>query len=70
MKTGINEAIDQAGQWLEIEGVEGVAEGELNGEPCITVLVSVSPAELTAKIPSTFLGYPVVFEESGIISAQ
>lgn len=70
MKDDILKAIDQASEWLEIDGVEGVAEGEKGGERCITVLVSVPPSKITVEIPSNFLGYPVIFDESGIITAQ
>lgn len=70
MKYDIIKAIDQASKWLEIEGVEGVVEGDISGKLCITVLVSVPPSEITVEIPSNFLGYPVIFDESGIITAQ
>lgn len=70
MKHDIIEAIDQATKWLEIEGVEGVAEGNIGGEQCITVLVSIHPSKIAVKIPPTFFGFPVIFDESGIITAQ
>ena len=46
----------------EIEGVHGVAQGEIDGRDCITVYVS-NP-EVTKKIPKELDGYPVVTEES------
>ncbi len=70
MQATIIEAIDEASEWMDIDGVEGVAEGEKDGKECIVVLVAVAPAELSSVIPTTFRGFPVVTEESGIISAQ
>lgn len=70
VKSDILKAIDKASKWLEIDGVEGVAEGEISGKTCITVLVSVPASEIPVEIPSNFLGYPVIFDESGIITAQ
>lgn len=64
------EIIDEASnQWLDIEGVEGVAEGEKDGQPCLLVMISIEPSELPVDIPATFKGYPVVFEKTGEIEA-
>ncbi len=63
-------AIDEASEWLEIDGVEGVAPGEREGRQCIIVFASCDPSELAGRIPTTFKGFPVVIEETGIISAQ
>ena len=54
------EAREQAEAWLDIEGVEGIAEGESGGEPCITVFVSFK--EVAEKIPPTCHGIKVVIE--------
>ena len=70
MKTSLMRAIDEAGAWLEIDGVEGVADGKQDGEDCIVVGCSRPPNELADRIPKTFRGYPVVLEEWGTISAQ
>jgi hypothetical protein len=63
-------AIDAASSWLDIDGVEGVAQGEANGETVIEVGCSRPVAELADKIPDTFRGYRVVLEYWGSISAQ
>ena len=64
------DAIDAASAWLDIDGVEGVAQGMKDGRDCIVVGCSLPPAEFKDKIPETFEGYPVVFEDWGIVSAQ
>lgn len=69
MGSGIQAALDEAAAWLDYDGVEGVAEGERNGAPCILVLTSCDPAELTEKIPKKFKGFPVVFEQTGSFAA-
>ncbi|MDH3710719.1 MAG: hypothetical protein OER04_12560 [Cyclobacteriaceae bacterium] len=62
--------IDEASaKWLSIQGVEGVAEGEKDGKPCILVMTSAEPSELSDKIPDTFKGYVVVLEKTGEIKA-
>lgn len=70
MQVTILEAIDEASEWMDIDGVEGVGEGEKDGKECIVVLVSVSPAQLSGVIPPTFKGFLVVIEESGEFFAQ
>ena len=70
MPETILQAIDEASEWLDIQGVEGVGQGDLDGKECLVVHVSVAPTELSGMIPATFKGFPVVMEESGIISAQ
>jgi hypothetical protein len=69
MPEKILEAIDEATAWMDFDGVEGIAEGKKDGKKCIVVLASASPDELSSAIPTTFKGFPVVIEESGIISA-
>ena len=65
MKHKIQEAIDEAIGWIEFDGVEGVASGEKDGKECIIVLYSCPLSELSAIIPKTFKGFPVVKKESG-----
>ena len=62
--------IDEASEWLDIDGVQGIAPGTTDGEACIVVGCSLPPSELAGKIPTNFRGYPVIFEDWGIISAQ
>ncbi len=71
MQMTIQKAVDEAAsQWIDIDGIEAVGQGELEGKECIMVYVSASPDELSAVIPTTFEEFPVVVEESGIINAQ
>ena len=53
---------------IAIEGVEGVAVGELeSGEACIRIYISVPQEDLADRIPATLGGHPVDIEESGKI---
>ena len=70
MPSDVLDAIDAASAWLDIDGVEGVAQGVNDGRDCIVVGCSLPLAELKKKIPETFQGYPVVFADWGIVSAQ
>jgi hypothetical protein len=70
MSSQILKAIDKAGDWLTYDGVEGVGQGEKDGKACIIVFVSCRPSDLARKIPSTFMGFPVIYQESGILSAR
>jgi hypothetical protein len=69
MQTTIQQAIDEASEWMKLKGIEGVGQGEKDGKECIIVFASATAAELAGVIPSTFKGFPVVIEETGIISA-
>jgi hypothetical protein len=70
MKRDLLGAIDDATEWLQIDGVEAVADGKQDGEDCIVVGCSRPPRQLADRIPKTFHGYLVVLEEWGTISAQ
>jgi len=70
MESDVLKAIDKANAWLDIDGVEGVGQGSKDGAVCIVVGCSCSPAELEEQIPASFMGYAVVFENWGIVSAQ
>jgi len=70
MKHTIEEVVDEASAWMEFDGVEGVAQGEKDGKAYVMVLASRPPSELSALIPKTFKGFPVIIEESGPISAE
>ena len=65
-----NQIIDEASKWTSEEGVEGVAEGEEGGQPCIIVLASDDPSKLSMTLPSNFRGYPVIIKRTGEIEAQ
>ena len=64
----IAEALQMAENWLDIDGIEGVAQGRINDEDCIAVFVSNPKA--SEKVPSEFQGYRVVVEETGPFNAQ
>ena len=70
MESDLLNVIDEASAWLDIDGVEGVAPGSKDGQDCIVVGCSRPRSDLGGKIPATFKGYPVVFEDWGIVSAQ
>ena len=50
---------------ISLPGVVGVAEGETDGQPCITVYVAEATAEVVGRIPPELEGWPVVVRESG-----
>ncbi len=66
----LREAINEASEWIEFDGVDGVGQGEKDGKDCIIVLTSCPPSKLSGIIPITFREFPVVIEESGTISTQ
>ena len=70
MNSDIQKVIDEASAWLDIDGVDGVGEGSKDGKVCVVVGCSCPPDNLKGKIPESFMGYPVVIESWGIISAQ
>jgi hypothetical protein len=62
--TTLGAAIAKAAVWLELDGVEGVAQGESRGEPCILVLASRPAPEVRRRVPPTFEGFRVVIRSS------
>lgn len=50
---------------VSLPGVVGVAEGETDGGPCITVYVVEKTDRVVDQIPSDLEGWPVVIRESG-----
>ncbi|MBV1931198.1 MAG: hypothetical protein KUG71_05725 [Porticoccaceae bacterium] len=66
--TSVTEVLQLAEAWLdEIDGVEGVAQGKVDNEDCITVFIS-SPAA-AENIPEIFHGVKVVIEGGGTFQA-
>lgn len=62
-------ALTEAQSWLdEIDGVVGVGQGEANGKPAI--VVSVTRAEVSEKLPDELHGHPVVVDPTGIFQAH
>ena len=55
---------------MALPGVVGVAQGESDGKPAITLLVLRRPSDLEARLPRVLDGFPVVVVESGEIRAQ
>jgi hypothetical protein len=70
MASKILKVMDEASSWMAYDGVEGVGQGQKDGQDCIVVFVSCPPATLSAQIPDEFKGYPVVLQESGQIDTQ
>jgi hypothetical protein len=64
MRDGMESVVEAARAWLEIEGVEGIAEGSLAGEPCVVVLASRAQEALQRRLPKRLLGLPVVVRKS------
>ena len=60
MAITIEEAMDLAAAWADIEGVISVGQGRLGDRDCIEVLATVGVADLKGKIPGEFHGFPVV----------
>ena len=69
MKADIDVAVEEAGKWVDMEGVILVGQGKKGDEDCILVLTSVDPEEMSDKIPATFRGYQVVIEFSDEVRA-
>ena len=55
---------------MSIKGVVGVGIGELNGKPCIKVMLDKKTRRLVKQIPKSLEGYPVVIEETGEFKAR
>src|SRR5262245_40891405 len=54
---------------LAIPGVVGIGQGISQGKPCFRIYVGKLTPELSAKIPTTIEGYPVVVLQTGDIKA-
>ena len=54
---------------MSIPGVVGIAQGLLDGKPCIKVFVIKKTPELDQKVPDVLEGHPVMVEETGVIRA-
>ncbi|CAM3626335.1 hypothetical protein ZORO111903_13920 [Zobellia roscoffensis] len=58
----IEDALKEIQSWLFLKGIEGVAQGEYDGKPCITVFVSLT--EVKNTLPETYKGFKVVIEST------
>ncbi|GAA4271528.1 hypothetical protein U6A24_13155 [Aquimarina gracilis] len=64
----IEEALNEIESWLFLDGVEGIAQGEYESRPCITIFLS-NP-EVKFMIPSEYKGYKVVIDETDQFGIQ
>jgi len=64
------QALAEAAQWMDLEGVVGIGQGKTDEKDCILVFVAVKTPEIEKAIPPEYGGYPVRIEETGIISAE
>lgn len=55
---------------MDIPGVNGLAETQVDGVLCIAVMVAHSSSELEGSLPTTLQGFPVVIHVAGVIQAQ
>ena len=60
---------DHQKRLLAIPGVIGIGQGSSQGKPCFRIYVDKLTPELSAKIPTTIEGYPVVVLQTGDIKA-
>ena len=61
---------ENAGQWMGIHGVEGIAISLFEGSKCILVFSSVDSSRLRANIPEILQGYKVIIKRSGTFQAS
>ena len=59
MPLRIEDVMDEAGEWADIEGVVTVGQARRGDQDVIEVRVTCSRAEIEGKIPATFKGFPV-----------
>ncbi len=60
---------ENADRFLALSGVEGIAEGEWQGQPCVLILISDPALEQSGAIPTELEGYLVRTETSGELKA-
>jgi len=70
MDKDIDKAVEKATEWLEIDGIIGVAQGEHEGKPCVTVFTDIPLSMLSTEIPAEIEGFSVILQNVGSISAQ
>ena len=70
-KSTIKDTIKKhAGELMNIQGIVGVAEGRLQGRPCILVFVQKKTKELRSKVPKSLEGFSIRIKQSGDIEAR
>ncbi|RMD96248.1 MAG: hypothetical protein D6814_11720 [Calditrichaeota bacterium] len=70
MDGDLEKIIRELSDWLDIEGVEGLGQGEREAKPCIVVLVSRPRETFSGLLPEKYRGYDVVLEETGPIEIE
>jgi hypothetical protein len=55
---------------MALPNVVGTAQGELNGEPSVMVMVVARTEELESMIPKEIDGFLIVISETGELNAQ
>jgi hypothetical protein len=68
-KKNIDEALKEAEQLMNTNGVHGVGIGKKDGKDCINVFTSLSPDEAKQQIPKKIQGFEVVIEFTGPFQA-
>lgn len=61
---------EKSSEWMKIEGVVGVGQGEREGKPCLLVLVSRPLGDYADVLPESVDGYAVITEETDPIRAR
>ncbi len=61
--------VKETESWMDIEGVNGIAESKREGIPCLIVYTSVDVEKIRNKLPETIHGYKVIIEEEDEFSA-
>lgn len=64
----ISQALAEVQHWFDYEGVEGIAEGQYEGKPCITVFVSIEQDK--SPFPDEYKGFKVIVEQTGLFTAN
>lgn len=70
MREGTESVVEAARAWLEIDEVEGIAEGFEGGLPCLVVLSSCPPEALHRRLPRSIFGLPVVVRRSRALGTR
>ena len=70
MTAGFEQALAEAQDWIDIEGVEVVGQGKVDDRDCIVVYVSLPARVMQERVPATLHGIPVEVRHSGIITPE
>ena len=71
MKPKIEKVLQEISEsWLNIQGVNGIAQGKIGEEDCIIATVDAKTPEIEQKIPKKYKGFLVQLLETGPIFAE